>query len=728
MMKTLIALLLATLSLSAAPISVVPHPQSLKHHNGAPHRISDQTQLIHRGPGAREVSQLLATQLQTRLQLKLHPVETNQNADNTIILEVKPANGNPESYTLTSHNNKTLILAPHSRGLVNGMQTLLQLIPEQGTSIPSVTINDTPAYPWRGMMLDVSRYFFNKEYVKRYLDMMAMHKLNVLHWHLIDDAGWRIEIKKYPKLTEIGAFRGEGPNRRGGYYTQDDIREIVAYAQARNITIVPEIELPAHTLPALVAYPHLGCFNKQFKVPTRHFISQDLYCPGKESTWTFLEDVFDEVCDLFPGTYIHIGGDEAKYSRWAKCPDCQKTIQQHGLKNEHALQGWMTTRVENYLATKNKRIIGWDEIMAAGVSNRAGIMTWHRPNTAVQGARQGNPVVMSLTSHAYFDVPESKLEGEPPAASWIPPISLEKSYHWDPTPDALKGTPAAKNIRGASACVWTDMFLHKPNILADKPGEGTSRSEAYVDYLSLPRMAALAEVTWTARQHRDYEHFSERMKEMYPRYDRLGYQYRVPVPEVSIQTNPEKTHSVSATSPVKGGSVRYTTDGSNPTAQSKELLGSINIANINNFRAATFTAGNQRQSLSFRHIDPNNRFAHLGRVIGHWKSGKIGNRKPKELSFNATGHINGNGTYLVTFQYTGGQQRLDIDGIRVLRNNSLPVGEDIHHGFTGGTNKNNSYRIQINQYETGAAFTIKAMAYGDEGDDSNGVVLIKKIK
>lgn len=733
-MKSIPRLILTSLFLLSASVdaelSLVPYPKSVVRLDGVSHRINEKTRILYRGEGAKEVAQLLANDLRVRTSLDFSVEELKGDRTNSISLVVNKLVGknDPEFYNLKSEGPHTQMTAPASRGLFNATRTLLQLLSEDKKSIASVEIVDSPAYKWRGMMLDVSRYFFSKEYVLRYLDMMAMHKMNVLHWHLIDDAGWRIEIKKYPKLTEIGGFRGQGDKRYGGFYTQDEIREIVSYAAARNITIVPEIELPAHTLPALVAYPHLGCFNKTFEVPVRHFISQDLYCPGKETTWVFLEDVFTEVCDLFPGKYIHIGGDEAKYSRWKKCPDCQRVIKDNQLKNEHALQGWMTTRVEKFLKKKKKRIIGWDEILGAGVSKQAGIMTWHRPRTAVEGAKRGNPVVMSLTGHAYFDVAESKLDGEPPTAGWIPPISLEKAYSWDPTPQILLGTTAAENVLGASGCVWTDMFLHKSNILADKPGSGTSRSEAYVDYLSLPRMAALAEVSWTPRVKRSYASFTERMKGMYPRYDKLGYQYRVPVPDVKIKRNPKGSYHVSAECPVGGGVVRYSTDGSTPTTLSQILDNSVIISKIENFRAATFTAGSHRQSLVFKHVDPNNKFAKYGKPIGSWKSGEVGNSKPKEVVIDATGMINGNGLYTVTFQYTGGKFRLDIDGVKVVRNDSVLVDEDVHHGFTGHASKNNTYKIKVGNYETGASFKIKAQIYGDEGDDTNGVVLIRKEK
>jgi len=726
-------------SQSAEAPSIVPKPQQMKMVADTPFNLNATTTICYSGEGSKGVAGLLASALRPATDLPLRISKLNGKGANRIVLAVAPGSqiNGPEGYNLVASSSEVKIHATTSRGLFNATQTLIQLLPTQihsktktpntKWSIPAVAIQDHPTFPWRGMMLDVSRYFFNKEYMLRYLDMMAMHKMNALHWHLIDDAGWRIEIKKYPRLTEIGGFRGKGENRYGGFYTQEDIKEIVAYASARNITIVPEIELPAHTLPALVAYPHLGCFNKKLEVPSRHFISQDLYCAGKETTWTFLEDVFTEVSALFPGTYIHIGGDEARFSRWDKCPDCQARMKKEGLKNGHELQGWMTTRVEKFLKTKGKRIIGWDEILGAGVSTEAGIMTWHKPSTAVDGAKRGNPVVMSLTGHAYFDVAESRLPGEPPAATWLKPISLEKAYSWDPVPKQLTGA-ATKNILGASGCVWTDQFLHKAHILADKPGQGTTASEAYVDYLSLPRMAALAEVCWTAKSSRNYENFTARMRTMLARYTELDYQYRIPVPDVTIKPNSKKSFTLSATPAIIGGAIRYTLDSSAPTIESKRLNGSVNVAEVKEFRAATFAPGNKRHSLPYQYIDPSNKYGHLGDLIGKWKSGEIGDSKAKEASFDATGHIDRNGLYTITFLRTGGKKRLDIEGIEVVRNDTVPVGKDIHHGFTGFANKNNTYKIKVSNYETGASFKIKAMIYGNGGTNSNGVVLIRKGK
>lgn len=724
------------LSLAAAPLPLVPQPQQVEALDGAPFTLNAETRIAYRGQEAEASARLLASALRPATGWSL-PVEAGSRPmDNTIFLSLiagGPDSG-AEGYRLKTGHMGIVLLASRPAGLFYGTQTLLQLLPpaifqtapaaDMHWEIPATLIKDRPQFPWRGMMLDVSRYFFTKDFVKRYLDLMAMHKLNRLHWHLVDDCGWRVEIKKYPRLTEIGAFRGKGEYAHGGFYSQDDLREIVAYAAERHIVIVPEIEIPAHTLCALAAYPYLGCTGKPFTVPDRHSISPEIYCAGKESTWTFLQEVMDEVCELFPGEFIHLGGDEAKYNRWKACPDCQARIKELGLQDERALQGWMTTRIEEMLARKGRRIIGWDEILACGVSDRAGIMTWHRPQTAAQGAKRGNPVVMSLTGHAYFDTAESKLPGEPPAATWLQPISLQKAYEWDPVPAGLEAA-FVPNILGPSACIWTDQFLHKREILADKPGGGTAKSEAYVEYLSLPRMAALAEVGWTAPARRDFEDFSIRMSPMYTRYAQAGYNFRFPTPLLEMDAVQDGARRVSARSPITGGSVRYTLDGSNPTMESPELAEAIPVPKTAILKAATFSADGQHHSLVESYVDRSQKYARHGQLIGEWKPGQPGSGSPKTMIFDATGHINKNGPYIVTFLYTGGQHRLDIDGIEILMNDTLNVAEDIHHGMTGGRSQDNTYRIHIDRYETGASFKIKAAVYGDVGNDTRGVVLIR---
>jgi len=714
---------------------IVPQPQSVKMIDGQ-FTLTGATEVLYGGEKAKASAEMLAAMLRPATGFKLS-VKAGTKADkNAILLTTDGADAKlgSEGYSLTAGSGGVVIKSSGAAGLFYGAQTLRQLLPVEVFSakcskaawvIGGVEISDKPSFAWRGLMLDVSRWFFDKEFVKRYLDMMAMHKLNVLHWHLIDDPGWRIEIKKYPKLTKIGAFRGEGKWRFGGFYTQDDIREIVKYAAERHIKIVPEVELPAHTLSAVVAYPHLCCTGKQFTIPTRHSISRELYCAGRESTWTFLEDVMTEICELFPDTYVHIGGDEARYNRWKDCEHCQKKIKTLGLKSEKELQGWMTLRIEKFLQKRGKQIIGWDEILGCGISTSAGVMTWHRPKTASAGAKRGNPVVMALTGHCYFDAPESKLGGEPYAASWIAPISLQKAYNWDPVPAGLTGA-AAKNILGAQGCLWSDQLLIRARLTNEK-SKMLKQPEKYMEYLTLPRSAALAEVTWTPKTQRDWDRFSLSMARMMLRYSQSGYNYRVPTPSITAKKQADGSTLVSAVAPIEGASVRYTIDGSAPTVDSKKLTEAITVPKSAAFKAVTFGQDGKR-SLVFEYVDQSVKFAKYGKKIGQWKSRKIAARKAGKVVFDATGLINKPGVYTVTFLYTGGRQRLDIDSIEVVKNDKEVVARDAHHGFTGGKSKGNTYKVKIDDYETGASYKINAMIYGDVGSDSNGLVFIRRGK
>lgn len=708
----LIPCLLALYQPRPPVLSLVPKPASLTQASGA--FVLDEKVTISTDAASRPAAALLSGWMKPVLGR-----ETKLSGRGSISLKVNPAltNLGSEGYRLEVSPQGVSLSAPKYAGIVNGLQTFRQLLPtgkQAQPSIPALKIEDQPTYAWRGMMLDVSRYFMDKAYVLHFLDIMAAHKLNVLHLHLIDDAGWRVEIKKYPKLTEIGGFRGEGAAREGGFYTQADIKEMVAYAAARNITIVPEIELPAHTLSAVCAYPWLACTGKQHTMPTVHFISDDLYCAGKPTTWAFLKDVFNELCALFPSQYIHIGGDEAQYSKWKACPDCQKKKAELGLADEKALQGWMTREVERMLAKKGKHILGWNEILRCGVSTTAGIMAWNDAKAAGDAARGGNPVVVALTTRCYFDMQQSKLRGELPGAGWSNPITLEAAYSWDPLPGNLT-TAQQKNILGVQGCLWTDMFLHRPEIKKPSPA-------AYCDYYLLPRAAALAEVAWTPQAQRSFSDFSERMTRQYVRYSDAGWNFRLPLPDVTREGN-----QVWAISPIEGGTVRYTTDGTDPTASSPELKSPVTVERFEDFKAITLAPDGKRTSLIFEQNTPKNQFRAFGTPIGEWKSGKVGDRKPIPVEFDATKLLTGDGTYQITFVYTSGRERLDIDKVELLANGSV-VATDTHHGFTGGATKDNAYTLKVvGGYQTGARYTVRAHIYGDEGSDSNGVVLIKKV-
>ena len=385
----------------------------------------------------------------------------------------------PEGYKLNITPENIEIRASSSRGAFYAVQTLRQLLPasfENNTfknkevPIQCLTIEDEPRFTYRGMHLDVGRHMFSVDFIKKYIDAMAMLKMNTFHWHLTEDQGWRIEIKKYPKLNEVAAYRSEtlighyrdqphqfDGKRYGGYYTQEQVKEIVAYAQQLQITVIPEIEMPGHSKAVLAAYPELGCSEELVEVATKWGIFEDIYCT-KEETFNFLEDVLDEVLELFPSEYIHIGGDEAPKTRWKLCDDCQNRIKTAGLKDEHELQSYFISRMENYLNSKGRQIIGWDEILEGGLAPNATVMSWRGINGAIEAAKQNHNVIMTPTSHCYFDYYQSENENEPLAIGGFLP--LEKVYNFKPIPEELTETQS-KFVLGAQGNVWTE-YLSTP--------------------------------------------------------------------------------------------------------------------------------------------------------------------------------------------------------------------------------------------------------------------------
>jgi len=438
----------------------------------------------------------------------------------------------PEGYQLVVSPDLVSLRAASPAGMFYGVQTLLQLLPPEIFSshvipvakwkLPCVQIQDKPRFEWRGLMLDVSRHFFDKEEVKKLLDGMALQKLNTFHWHLTDDQGWRIEIKKYPLLTQIGSWRKRigfnldpksshayGPDGRyGGYYTQRDVREIIAYAQSRHITIVPEIEMPSHATAALAAYPGLSCFGEHYSTDAEENTSAGVFCAGKEQTFDFLQNVLEEVIELFPGKYIHIGGDEVPKQNWKDCPRCQGRIHTEGLNTEQELQRYFIGRIEKFIAAHERTMIGWSEIREGGLPPGAAIMDWI--GGAVEAASSGHDVVMSPLAYCYFDFYQSKARAsEPPAIGAFLP--LDKVYSFEPLPSSF-ASPFQPHILGAQGNVWTE---YMPSL-------------NQVEYMTFPRLCALAEVVWSPRPCRNWQDFGRRLPTHLLRLDRLGINYRQP--------------------------------------------------------------------------------------------------------------------------------------------------------------------------------------------------------
>ena len=425
-----------------------------------------------------------------------------------------------EEYVLDTRRARPGITGGSEAGIYYGKVTLGQIAEQTGGEVPCLLIKDKPQFAYRGAMLDCCRHFFPLEDVKKFIDIMAEHKLNVFHWHLTEDQGWRIEIKKYPKLTSVGSVRkctkvghyrdvelGFDGIEHGGFYTQDECREIVAYAAERHITVVPEIEMPGHASAALAAYPELGCTGGPYEVICNWGIYPDIFCAGKDTVIRFLEGVLDEVCDIFPGEYIHIGGDEAPRDRWKECPDCQAKMKELGYESEAQLQSYIVNTIEAYLNAKGRKIIGWDEILEGGVSQSATVMSWRGAKGGKAAAALGNDVVMAPNSHFYFDYYQTaSREGEPLGIGGH--LNLRKAYSFDPFEDLDDEVKA--HIKGIQANLWTEYIADFDN----------------AEFHLLPRLAALSEVAWNAGGRTDYDAFVERVRKvLVPEYEAAGYTY-----------------------------------------------------------------------------------------------------------------------------------------------------------------------------------------------------------
>jgi hexosaminidase len=450
----------------------------------------------------------------TGLEPKTKPTSEQAPESNFIGLLLTPGKGalGKEGYALSVTKNRIMISAPTSAGIFYGLQTLRQLLPleserqlsDGGTvvwNIPCVEIEDHPRFGWRGLMIDCSRTFWSKAFIKRKIRLMSRYKMNVLHLHLTDDQGWRLQIRSHPKLTEIGsqfAPQYEEPPERQGYYTQDDLKEMIAYGARYNVTIVPEIEMPGHSTAALAVYPQLSCRGGPFEIfpffkgPG---ITKDILCAGKEKTFQFLEEVLAEVVELFPSQFIHIGGDEAPKDRWSQCPKCQIRIQSEGLKNEQELQSYFIKRIEKFLHGKGKRLIGWSEILEGGLAPRATVMSWRKGESGIAAAKAGQDVVMSLNSHCYFNFPYKR-------------ISTMKVYGYNPIPAELT-EEQAQHILGVQANFWSNI----------------DRGEVGVDKQVFPRLLAIAEVAWAPKDQRDETRFRQRVKIDSSRLKKMGVKY-----------------------------------------------------------------------------------------------------------------------------------------------------------------------------------------------------------
>ncbi|MBN2013312.1 family 20 glycosylhydrolase [candidate division KSB1 bacterium] len=593
-------------------INLVPKPLLIEEKDGDFY-LSSETRLIIKSslPEAAEVGNYLADKIQTSTGIVLKTGNAVNDSDQekviTLYSEVNDETVGDEGYILDVHPTQITIRARHPAGLFYGVQTLLQLFPPEiyiservkspiTWKAPAVHIVDKPRFSWRGMHLDVCRHFFPKEFVKKYIDYLAYHKMNTFHWHLTDDQGWRIEIKKYPKLTEIGAWRADRPGiswnkcepqqpneeaTYGGFYSQDDVKEIIEYARLRFVTIVPEIEMPGHAIAALAAYPQYSCTGGPFTVATGSvdWTNANIFCAGNDSTFAFLENILSEVIDLFPGKYIHIGGDEAGKAKWKNCPKCRQRIADEDLKDEHELQSYFINRIGNFVASKGKQIIGWDEILEGGLATGATVMSWRSVAGGIHAAQLGQYAVMTPKTHCYFDYYQRDAQLEPEAIGGFLP--LEKVIEFEAVPNELNAEQA-KFILGGQGNLWSE-YIATPE---------------HAEYMALPRMCALAEAVWTTKEQRNPNDFMNRIMFHYLRLDALNINYcEPPLSGFDTQNAFINEASVEIRNPRPYGVIHYTLDGSDPNELSPVYTHPIKLTNTTTMKTALISPSGKRSNI-----------------------------------------------------------------------------------------------------------------------------------
>ena len=589
--KTLTLLLLfSVICIAQQNLNLIPKPQQIEYHSGS--FVMNSKTVIQADKNsfeAKYLQQIIKQQLGLNLEITTSSKPKSKIVFLTKIIEEKKTF--KEWYNLSISKNEVIVKANEAHGIFYGLQTLIQLLPLEKSleiKLPCLNITDEPKFQWRGMHLDVSRHFFPKEFIKKYIDYLAMYKMNTFHWHLTDDQGWRIEIKKYPKLTEVGSWRngsmfGHYTDQTfdnihyGGFYTQEEIKEIVAYAKERHITIVPEIEMPGHALAALASNPEFSCTGGPFEVGKTWGVLDDVFCP-KDETFTFLENILTEVIELFPSEYIHIGGDESPKVRWKSCPHCQKRIKEEHLKDEHELQSYFIQRIEKFVNSKGRKIIGWDEILEGGLAPNATVMSWRGTEGGIAAAKQKHFVVMSPGSHCYFDHYQGESKNEPIAFGGY--TNVEKVYSFNPIPKELSAEES-KYILGAQANLWTE-YINTPE---------------HVEYMLFPRIAALSEVVWGTSNPKEYKEFEKRLIQHFEMYDKKGINYSKAIFEVTSKVQPAENGVAFELKSVNPNGIKFTTDGSEPNANSMSYEKPILVTSNQTIKAAYFKNGKAKSAI-----------------------------------------------------------------------------------------------------------------------------------
>ena len=602
-------LLPSTAAGQTADFNIIPRPQQVNVSNDAPFTLSAKT-VISLGTNSQDMKRnanMLASYIEQATGIR--PAIGKGKSGAAIILTIDKTIANAEGYKLDADAKQIRIAGASAAGVFYGIQTLRKSLPlvngkASKVSIPAVHIADAPRFAYRGTHLDVSRHFVTADSVRQFIDMLALHNINRFHWHLTDDQGWRIEIKKYPLLTQIGSKRAQtviGHNSGkydgkpySGFYTQKQIRDIVKYAADRYITIVPEIDLPGHMQAALAAYPDMGCTGGPYEVWQKWGVSDNVLCAGNDKTLTFIDNVLKEITQLFPSKYIHVGGDECPKTQWQKCPKCQARIKalnleaKDGHSAEERLQSYIITHASNYLKSLGRNTIGWDEILEGGLAEGATVMSWRGESGGIAAAKQHHDVVMTPNSYLYFDYYQSLDKANEPIAigGYLP---LETVYSYEPMPKELTADEA-RHIIGVQANIWTE---YMPTF-------------KQMQYMALPRLAALSEVQWSQPALKDYNSFTNRLTEFTHLYDRLGYNYAKHLYNVAIHVDSDnKWREILIHMTTAGNAeIRYTLDGTEPTANSTLYTGTIVLQKSAKIRAAAFRDG-KRSSVTSQDISFN---------------------------------------------------------------------------------------------------------------------------
>lgn len=602
-------LLPSTAAGQTADFNIIPRPQQVNVSNDAPFTLNAKT-VICLGTNSQNMKRnanMLASYIEQATGIR--PAIGKGKSGAAIVLTIDKTIANAEGYKLDADAKQIRIAGASAAGVFYGIQTLRKSLPlvngkASKVSIPAVHIADAPRFAYRGTHLDVSRHFVTADSVRQFIDMLALHNINRFHWHLTDDQGWRIEIKKYPLLTQIGSKRAQtviGHNSGkydgkpySGFYTQKQIRDIVKYAADRYITIVPEIDLPGHMQAALAAYPDMGCTGGPYEVWQKWGVSDNVLCAGNDKTLTFIDNVLKEITQLFPSKYIHVGGDECPKIQWQKCPKCQARIKalnleaKDGHSAEERLQSYIITHASNYLKSLGRNTIGWDEILEGGLAEGATVMSWRGESGGIAAAKQHHDVVMTPNSYLYFDYYQSLDKANEPLAigGYLP---LETVYSYEPMPKELTADEA-RHIIGVQANIWTE---YMPTF-------------KQMQYMALPRLAALSEVQWSQPALKDYTSFTNRLTKFTHLYDRLGYNYAKHLYNVAIHVDSDnKWREILIHMTTAGNAeIRYTLDGTEPTANSTLYTGAIVLQKSAKIRAAAFRNG-KRSSVTSQDISFN---------------------------------------------------------------------------------------------------------------------------